>query len=284
MQQYGQKIFRPLLQLPNVYYIDVDSEHEFDHWAAQLNPDIVVYNYYSGATMPWLTPGKIAARRPRFKQACIFHELPLDSMGFDRIIHQDPNEPGGIPRPIPSYPLSTVLDDMPTFGSFGFGLGGKGFRRVVEIVAQHYDRARVRLNIPFAHFGDANGAGARSYFADCHAAAGPNIQLVITHILMEEPELVRWLSEHTANCFFYDENYGRGLTGTLDYALAARRPIAITKSWQFKHMWKPELLVEETPLPTIVSNGIAPLKPFYAAWGDTALRAAFMTIFQEMLS
>src|SRR5687768_6472421 len=89
--QFFKRMTKPLLQVPNTYYIETNEEWEHDHWINQLNPTIVVYNFYfSGATMSWLTDSKIAAQKNRFKQLCIHHEGSVEGKGFDLILHQDP--------------------------------------------------------------------------------------------------------------------------------------------------------------------------------------------------
>lgn len=294
VQQFGQKLLPPMRASTryDVFYIDIDRREEFDHWTSVLNPQIVVYNFYSSATMPWLTAGVVRQNRNRFKQASIFHELPLESMGFDLLIHQDPtNEDteryANITRPIPEYrPPAYQEGDMPIFSSFGFGLGGKGFSRFVQYICDHYDEARIRINIPYAAFGDSAGVGARNWAADCQRnVSKPGIQLEITHDLLPENDLIDWLGQSTANCFFYDINHGRGLTGTLDYALAAMRPFAITQSWQFKHIWTIDdyCCIEQNSLSDIIQNGYISGDYFRNLWTPQELTASFERAFDRLL-
>lgn len=272
------------------YYIETNHEWEHDHWIGILQPEIVIYNFYfSGVTMPWLSSSKIASQRGKFKQLCLFHEGNIDDKGFDLILHQDPtNEDSryyNLPRPIPEYTNTAIVrNTIPHIGTFGFGLGGKGFTRVVEQVIAEFETAIIRMNIPFAHFGDIQGNGARSWASACQAIAAkkPGIELYITHTLLPEPELLDFLAINDVNCFFYDENIGRGISGTLDYALAVRKPIAITKSWQFKHMWNDNILIERNTLRGIIQQGITPLQEYHEKWNNTTLINAFNTAFEKV--
>lgn len=271
------------------HYIETNEEWEHDHWVNILQPEIVVYNYYfSGVTMGWLTVHKIASQRDKFKQLCLFHEGNIDDKGFDLILHQDPTNEDtryhNLPRQIPECIRSGTVNTIPHIGSFGFGLGGKGFTRVVEQVVREYDEAIIRMNIPFAHFGDANGDGARGWASACQAIAAkkPGIELYITHTLLPEHELLNFLVLNDVNCFFYDENYGRGISSTIDYALAVRKPIAITKSWQFKHIWNDKLFIEQNTLRGIIQQGITPLQEYYNKWNNTTLINAFNTAFEKV--
>lgn len=275
----------------NYHYIETNEEWEHDHWINILQPEIVVYNYYfSGVTMGWLTDSKIASQRGRFKQICLYHEGNVDNKGFDLILHQNPvNEDTryfNLPRHIPEFkpPIITGGYIQPTIGTFGFGLGGKGFTRVVETVMNEYSAAVIRMNIPFAHFGDANGDGARSWASACRsiAASNPEIRLYITHDLLPEDKLLQWLYVNDINCFFYDDNIGRGISSTIDYALAVKKPIAITKSWQFKHIWNDKILIEQNTLRGIIHQGIEPLQEYYDKWNKVALINAFNTAFEKV--
>jgi hypothetical protein len=291
VQQYGQKLFKPMLKSEKYqcYYIDIETGQEFDHWANELQPNIVVYNFYSSVTMPWLTSAKIEQNRNRFKQLSIFHELDLWPMGFDALIHQNPLNTDtryfSISRPVPDHVPIQWHCSVPVFSSFGFGLGGKGFTRIIDQVKKEYDEAIIRLNIPYAAFGDSQGTGAKSYSDACKALLEglQGISLQVTHNLLSENELIDWLAMSTCNCFFYDANIGRGLTGTLDYALAAGKPIAITRSDQFCHMADAPIHIEDYSLHDIIARGIQPLQKYKEQWNSKAVVRDFETIFDTIL-
>jgi hypothetical protein len=291
VHQFGERLFFPAMKSlkHQCYYIDIEEGHEFDHWASQLQPQIVVYNYYNQSTMPWLNPQKIASQRRRFRQLSVFHEVDIWHMGFDALIHQDPTNTDeryiNISRPIPDYRPLKWECEIPIISSFGFGLGGKGFTRIIDYVKRDFDRAIIRFNIPFAAFGDADGRGAGDWARSCVDRLGdtPNISLKITHNLLDENDLLDWLAMSTLNCFLYDENYGRGISGTLDYALAADKPIAITKSWQFKHWWMQDesCLVDNRSLCDIIAQGTQNLEFFRQKWGNKAVLADWEAIFDR---
>lgn len=292
VQQFGKRLFTPALSSKKYqnYYIDIEHESEFDHWAAQLNPEIVVYNYYNGATMPWLNRQKVDAQHKRFKQCSVFHEVDIWNMGFDHLIHQDPTNDDAryfnISRPIPDYTPVSWECEIPVIGSFGFGLGGKGFTRIIEYVKRDFDRAIVRFNIPYAAFGDKDGTGAHSWKVACQSLLhdAPQIKLQITHDLLEENDLLDWLAMNTINAFLYDENYGRGISGTLDYALAARKPIAITKSWQFKHFWtqSDKAVLDNCTFRDIIEQGTGYLDLYHTLWGNAAVLRDWDAIFDKI--
>lgn len=286
VQAYGKRLFEPALSSAryDCNYIDIDNEVECQYWINQIQPRIIVYNYYNGTTMPWLSQGFLDAQS--VKQLCIFHEVPID-LRFDGIVCQDPTDINPswhkIARPIPLYTNTEPFPDVPTFGSFGFGLGGKGFGSIIDRVQEEYDRAIIKINIPFAAFGDANGRGAGDWARYCHTRIQkPGLELRITHDFFEEKDLLDFLAGNTCNCFFYEQNYGRGISGTLDYCLAVDRPIAITKSHQFKHFWQNSkaCLIEGQSLQQIISAGTEPLALYHSMWGFTNVLQDWESIFR----
>jgi len=294
VHQFFYRLTKPMMTSIKYqcYYIDPDQEWEFNHWVTQLNPTIIVYNFYfSGQQMPWLTSDIIRRNRESGrKQLCIHHEGSVLDKGFDMILHQDPfnTDPQyfNLSRPIPEYHNTHCTNDKVTIGSFGFGLGGKGFGRLVETVCNEFDTAHIKLSIPFAHFGDPTGTGA-TWWAN-HARSlltKPGITLNITHNLMPENELLDFLASNDMNCFLYDGNGGRGISGTTDYALAVYRPIAITMSDQFKHLWKQDdsFVVEKHSLREILQRGNTPLDKFRAMWSTDKLVDSFEQAFNLIL-
>lgn len=288
--QFFNRMTKPVVDSSDTYYyIETNHEWEHDYWINQLNPDIVVYNFYfSGATMPWLTTSKIASQKYRFKQICLFHEGNIDDKGFDLILHQNPvnldTRYHNLPRPIPEYhKLRKCINELPTIGTFGFGLGGKSFHRIVEQANKEFNKAVIRMNIPFAHFGDANGDGARWWANHSRSLAKEGIEVRITHDLLPEPQLLDFLAENDINCFFYDDNIGRGISGTLDYALAVHKPIAITKSWQFQHMWNDTMILEaDNGIKEILAAGTQHLQKYHDKWNNQTLIASFNEAFSKV--
>lgn len=289
VQAMGSRYYRNLAETTRyeTFYIDVERQDEFEYWLNELQPQAVVWNFYSGATMPWLSNELIASGKDTYKQLAIYHELPLENKGFDLILHQDPNSTDNflhwnLPRSIPKYDQVFAEPEVPTFGSFGFGLGGKGFARLVKMVSQEYDDARIHLHIPFAAFGDAQGVSAHAHADQARGEAfKAGIELTIDHDFWEEEKLLDWLANNTCNAFLYDPHHGRGISGTLDYALAVNRPIAITRSFQFKHIWEIDdsFTVENKTLRDVISMGTAHLGRFRAMWS----REAFVSSFENAL-
>ena len=111
----------------------------------------------------------------------------------------------------------------------------------------------------------------------CRAAVTkPGIELRITHDFLEERELVAFLASNTLNAFLYSDKNAKGLSSCIDFALAAKRPIAITKSPMFQHLshMNPPIFVEDRTLKEIASDGAERFSALREAWShDGASRA-----------
>jgi hypothetical protein len=75
------------------------------------------------------------------------------------------------------------------------------------------------------------------------------------------------------NIFLYHYSYGRGISSVLDYALSVQRPVALTKSYQFKHMIdaSPSIFIEDRSIKDILEDNIIPLEPYYEKWSKENL-------------
>jgi hypothetical protein len=141
------------------------------------------------------------------------------------------------PRPLeaaadlPSYKEKGI----PVIGSFGFATKGKGFQHVVEAVNKEFDRAVVKINIPYGDFVPKSKEYA-SYLGDlCKKKAKEGVEVIVTHDYMEKKALINWCAQNTLNCFLYDRNMP-GLAATTDQAIVAGRPLAVSKNDTFRHI------------------------------------------------
>jgi SAM-dependent methyltransferase len=286
-------------------YCEPATDDELLAAISTYSADILLYNFYP-CTMQWVTLQTLnKVRALGLKQLTIFHETPVT--GFDAFIYPDPtfvetsrqlNDWLPIGRPLPKAmaegggqksevgkkkgkkakrPTGPLLQErVPIIGSAGFGFGWKGHVRLVEKVVAEFEKAKIRLHLPFAKFGDADGIQAKAIAEECRTRrAFSNIELEISHDFMEPDKLVEWLAGNDLNAFLYDDtDRSRGIASTIDHALAARRPIAVTRSWMFRHLWDVEgIFVEDSPLSAIMARGIEPLRPIYERFSDEKVRA-----------
>jgi hypothetical protein len=252
-----------------------------------FNPDAILYNYHPITTY-WVDD--LSLRVGEFShipQARVMHDIdqhfvniykPENNHGWKFNFTSDHLLTGNkhiypTTRMIPPPPSNTYDEpSIPTIGYQGFGFPHKGIHRIAEKVIKEFDEAIIRLHIPYAFYGDRDGAHARQRVVEVKniVSKNPKIQVVASHEFLNTDKLIDFISQNTINCYFYDYLDGVALSSSLDYGLSARRPIAVTKSHQMRNVWnlKPSILIEENSLKDIINNGIEPLKPLYSLYSE----------------
>jgi SAM-dependent methyltransferase len=316
--EFGKNISDSLQksQKYNFIYQECASLKELDVVIKQYCPIAIIYNYYP-STMPWVTT-KILPRMYRnnltsitIPQIGIVHEItqtfadrainyknkftflrpPYNSI-FDFYIAADPTLLLKNPlvyktgRLIKYYENKQTLPTIPTIGSFGFATPNKGFEDIIPLVQKEFDEAIIRINIPLADFGDAAGIAARQIENNCRELiTKPNIKLEITHEFFENEKVFDFLAANSINIFLYKDTGARGISSVTDYALAVKRPIAVSKNSMFRHVlnFKPSVCVEDNPLKTIIENGVSPLNQTRENWSEENLIWEYERIMDSIL-
>lgn len=275
--QFGRNLWGVLKDSGNVRwsYAEPTTVGELRSVTSMPEPDAVLYNWQGGqggfladAPFPWLSA----------KQYLVYHDLAVDESKWDGILFSDPTmTPRGkwhvLGRPLPEYHLPRTVgrSEMPVFGCNGFI--GAWADQVVHRVMQEFEYARIRLNLPFARYGDADGSQARAMADRCRnmVVNNPGIKLEISHDFLPQPELLNWLAANDLNLYIRPSNMNwRGVSSAPDSALAVNRPMAVNKCNAFRHLHnlKPSICVEDHSLLEIIGNGLSPLVEFKAKWCD----------------
>lgn len=249
--QYGKRIYDIIKQDPDINYIykEINNLHEYKTVLKNSPPIIaIIYNYHI-CTMPWLQKSTI---QKKVKNIGIPHES--NHTMFDIVCDIDPtsSSPYRLPRPlfesidtniddlsptIQSFIRAYTDGDIPIFGSFGFGFGNKGFDKMVRLINEQYDRAIIKIIMPIATFHPDKNI-SYSTAASCRSIPiKPDITLMITHEFFSEKSLLAFLHSNTMNIFLYDTMHGRGISSTIDYALSVKKPIGISDSYMFRHIY-----------------------------------------------
>lgn len=219
---YGFRLFAILQPHFDITFREVETLED-------CNPagfDTVLYNYHY-ATLPFIKDDVLDRS---IKHIAIYHEAHL---------HFTPDKV--IDTSIRPLFENVWLDDkpnwIPTIGSFGFGFPDKNFPGIAKVVKEQYDEAVIKLNIPFADYGDRDGQLARREADRCREILhGTKIQLVVDHTYLSQTDLLTFLRGNDINLFLYRQSHGRGLSSSIDYALSAYRPIGVSDSEMFRHL------------------------------------------------
>jgi len=295
--QYGVNITEAL-QKSSCYsfaYAECSNYAELKNAVSQTNPAAIIYNYYL-ATMPWLR--KEITKQFQIPQLGIMHEVTQEEADkatpelFDYHLCPDPTLVKNNPivfktkRLIAPYINAKNMPDVVTIGSFGFGFSDKGFERLVGLVQQEFERAKIVLHLPFNNVVEQQGQFAKATAENCRKLISkPGIQLVINHEFLSKEQLLNFLASNTLNAFFYDTHKDRGISSVLEHALAVQRPLAINKCGMYRHVFSanPSICIEDTSLTQIINNGIAPLVPFYNEWSEASFILDYEQIIDRVL-
>lgn len=260
--QYGKRLAGILMKSGNIRfsYHEILNAEQYRVVCENNNMDAIIYNYYP-TTLPWLTEEVIQHEVPNIG---VFHEAHFN-VKFDHVLNIDATkEINSIPRPLLDYTCTERINTgIPVIGSFGFGFNSKGFHTLIEYVNDQFDEAIIRLNITSAHFGD----GKDNTEALCNDVKRKDtIKVIITHDFMDDKTLLDWLSGNDINIFMYDVNGDRGCSSVIDYALSVNRPIGISNSVMFRHIYMSSIDLGICPIKDIISNGLDHLEKYKCAW------------------
>ncbi|MHC5062783.1 MAG: hypothetical protein ACYTG5_02270 [Planctomycetota bacterium] len=297
IQQYGAAIAGVLEKSSRyrVHYREVDDASEFYRACGELRPELVIYNY-GIATMPWLNSSVIHGVPAR--HLGILHEFREEHLNglcgdlFDHWVvgdgRQEPINPfvSHTGRLIPEYQSELEEQEIPSFGSFGFGFEDKGFERLVARVNAEFDAAIVRLHMPRSHFSDPSGDRAQACIERCRQEISkPGIQLEISDRFLSLPDLLRFLAGNSLNAFFYDESKNVGISSCPDLALAVGRPLAVNRCPMFRHLHhiEPSICIEDRSLRQILDSGIEPLTALRRSWRADRIRQEYEGILDRLL-
>ncbi len=297
VSDYGKRVFSILKRSTRIRAIwgEVSDANDQSSLLEQHRPDAVLYNYYP-IVLPWVTDGYLAPWRA-IPHIAIFHEVglsfsPNGIIDIDSTKTDDPaNNYFVSPRPLFDFspPLASNTNPIPKIGSFGFGFADKNFPMIAYHVCTQFDQAVLRLNIPFAEFGDPEGVQARAEVEKAKhviASLNPNIQLEVNHEFIEQQQMLDWLHENDLNVFLYASyDKPRSLSSTIDYALSVRKPICISTSSMFRHVAHvtPSILVTQNTFAQIIRNGIEPLESLYASHHQDKLIAKYEQAISHIL-
>ena len=69
----------------------------------------------------------------------------------------------------------------------------------------------------------------------------PGIIIMVINEFFSTNEILRFLKSNTMNIFLYDKMLGRGISSTIDYAISVKKPLAISDSFMFRHIYSDEI-------------------------------------------
>ena len=269
VHQYGLRIYNSIKDRLCIDYAAVGNLSEY--LEAIKGYEKVVINYYC-SLFYYLNK---STQVDSIKYFYIDHTDLFYDVQPGKRINNDPNHIDGIPRPLMFNDISTYPPtdlENPVIGSFGFGFLHKSFEKLVELVQSQFDTATIRLLIPAAFWGDENGEEAKLTAQRCREIiTKPGIILSVCHDFLPDEEVFRFLQGNDLNLFLYPGYPNRACSSVPDYALGVNRPIAISDSDMFRHIYDDSICAYKTPLRTIIQNGPVFNQKFRELWSKDAM-------------
>tara|TARA_R110000868_G_scaffold409778_1_gene696010 strand:- start:4547 stop:5491 length:945 start_codon:yes stop_codon:yes gene_type:complete len=278
--QYGKRVAGVLNKSENYNfkYLELNDFEVFMTHVNEDKPTVIIYNHLTG-TMPWFTNDTSQIIRGMgIKQGLLVHNVNYETF-FDFYLHQDPNYQDNennyhILRPLFEYDVPEDQDgSIIRIGTFGFGFKVKEYDKICEMVNNDFanDSVELNLHLTISHFCPNEDVINQLRRQCVDKITNPNIKLNITTEFMTDRGVLDFLNKNDLNVFFYHKYTSyNGISSVIDYALSAKKPIAICKSNMFSHIWdtQPSICVEDNNLKTILSNGFGSLNGKYNEWSN----------------
>jgi hypothetical protein len=273
--QYGKRLFDILQKTQNINYIyrEVDSFIEYNSILLEHHNGFsrIIYNYHV-CTMAWLNYNTICKQ---IKSIGIIHEYCadfFDTLAYVECTIAEKDNTFSIPRPIYEN-IEEILNtksqnsevnnfiekykdsNIPIIGSFGFVHYKKNFDKVVKMVNEQYDEAVIKLVITTS----CNHPTILTMLTDIKQKCmdeniKPGITLMITCDFFSNEDVIRFLNSNTINIFLYDSLPNNSLSSVIDYALSVDKPIGISNSHMFNHIYSDEICLYKTTITECIKN------------------------------
>lgn len=280
--QFAKRIYDIVKYSPVTEYVHsvVTSAEEYNEALRKHNPKYIIYNWHPDR-MPWLTVERVR-KLIRHVHCFIYHDGTVFKQ-YDKYLFfgdLDPQKKAChprkriiLPRPIFEYNGEYKQNSVPTIGSFGFAFSHKKFHELISLVNNTFSEAIINLHLTSPYFGDSPGSKFADIVKICQESnTNPNVKLNITSSFVSDEELLNFLAGNDINVFSYKTDMKNpGLSSAIDYALSVKRPIAISNNVMFRHILKPEILLEKNSLQDIINRGTSPLEEYYVKWSNNQL-------------
>lgn len=234
--------------LYELHYIEPSDAESYSRSYDEVQPDVVMFNYME-LVLPWVNSREVLVRpAKRVVVQHLFEEATasaiMDSYGnrFNYMVCLDPTLRTSDRRIFPMHrpiPASPEMVELPlthvSVGSFGFGLPHKQFPLIMREINASFDNAVFNLHMTVGHF---TGDHTDGILAACRAEiTKPGITLNHTSDYRPEAQIVEALSRNHINALFYSlDQTSAGQSSSLDYLIAAKRPILLTECPLFDHV------------------------------------------------
>ena len=263
--QFGKQAFAAIQELGFAYTEDLNS---------LPRNAVYLFNWHPGTNLGILNPQSLQwlggvsmgiLHDPYHDPPFFTVKLRLDPTFEDRPPHY------GLPRILEEFTFENRAPDRVTVGSWGFGLGHKNYQRVITLVESQLKGALIHLHLPYSDWCDAQGIGAHTIADECKRLARFN-EVQVSHEYLDFADFVRWAGGHSVNIFTCAENIVAGISSCTDIALMAKRPIGVSKSMMYKHIYSERTCLERNTLLSLIGADQTHLDAYRQRWSPQTFR------------
>jgi hypothetical protein len=253
-----------------IHYVECNSMDEFSDAYYKYLPDVTFFNYMP-AVLGWVTSAiksfntKTVAVQHLYDKSSLSHIMNTYTGTFDYMVVLDPSisvtdkRIYAMGRPLTYIDIPDRTPEEPyQIGTFGFALPHKDIHLIAREINRSFDHAVFNLHMTEAYFNGANGADVFTsrILEQCRQEiTKPGITINHTSSYLSDEDVVRKLSENDINALFYNlppQNVGR--SSSLDYMIAAQRPILTTYCHSFIHAFGNISFFPETDMKGIIAD------------------------------
>jgi len=297
--QYADSVFE-ILKTSKKYeftFLATNNKDDlFNHIENEENNTVaIIYNHHPH-TMNWLNSGitRPIKNSGLVKQIVIFgHEHLNTFTGVDHYIHTDPNaghndflasgEFAGIP-PITYYddiqyskPEGTIR-----IGTSGIGNRTKDLPTLIRLINEQFtEDVILNLHVSDGVFVDPSGKLSGALVDQCLELANSNVKINFTRDFLSKRNLISWLNQNDINLYWYQTPDVPGVSGSVDRALASRKPFGVNHSSFLSHVRRDFNDLTKVSIKDIITAGVEPLQEFYDAWNPTNLLNLYEDIIEK---
>lgn len=270
--QYGVRLFN-ILNKDNEYdYTECTTLEKF--LDIKFNKYIVcIYNYHPSIAGSWLDYTYFN-KIPNLMY--IYHDRVIHNVNISKMIDTTPINDRGIPRPLYIDKAITRIQhteqNKPVIGSFGYASRRKNFDKIINLVHRDFpDGAHVRIQTTKAYY---DYHQPNHIYERCMSEMkNANISLEFITDTYSEEQIFNFLCSNDLNVFLYDEGHpGAGCSSVLDFAISSNRPIAISDSNMFRHVYSDSICAYKRSLKDIMNDGTEYIQQFQDKWSHENLR------------
>ena len=160
-------------------------------------------------------------------------------------------------------------ENVPIFGSFGFGFNRKGFDKIIQLINNQYDNAIIKLVMPHAETCPSDENIINRCIGNITKAG---IKLMVTHDFFDENDILLFLQSNTMNIFMYETHQSAGVSSVIDYALSVKIPIAISDASWFRHIYSDEICVYKRSIKDILNTSRSYCEQYLDIFSNDRLR------------